>query len=109
LRFAIRHFKSRGQAVIVVLLVACVLLLNALAASPALHELLHKDADSSVHQCAVTMFLHGKVDSARVSVSPVVAMNAIETTPQILFSVFVSTTEGLPAGRAPPDAVFSPV
>ena len=37
------------------LLVAIVFLLNAMAASPALHELIHKDADKVGHECAGTV------------------------------------------------------
>jgi hypothetical protein len=33
-----------------------------LTASPDLHELIHHDADSSDHDCAVTVFLAGQVD-----------------------------------------------
>lgn len=94
---------------IAALLVVCVLLLNALAASPALHELIHKDADSSVHQCATTLFAHGHVDSATVEVSPNAQAILLETAQQIVFSVFSPAIENLPAGRAPPVSVSSPV
>jgi hypothetical protein len=97
-----RHFQRHGQAVIASLLAGLVLLLNAMAASPALHELIHKDADSTAHQCVVTLFAHGQVDSATVEISAVTPSASIETTPQIVFSVFVSVLENLPAGRAPP-------
>ncbi len=40
------------------------LLLNALAASPALHHCLHPDADQPDHHCAVTLLSAGKLDLA---------------------------------------------
>ena len=98
-----------GKAVIASLLAGLVLLLDAMAASPALHELIHNDAGSTEHQCAVTLFAHGQVDSATVDISTVTPPASIETTPQIVFSVFVSIIENLPAGRAPPASVSSPV
>ena len=109
LKLATRHFKLPGKAVIATLLAGLVLLLDAMAASPALHELIHNDAGSTEHQCAVTLFAHGQVDSATVDISTVTPPASIETTPRIVFSVFVSITENLPAGRAPPVSASSPV
>lgn len=91
------------------LLVAVVLLLNALAASPNLHEWFHADASQAEHQCAVTLFAHGHMDSATVEVAPVALTVSVGTTPQIIFSVFASTVENLPAGRAPPASVSSSI
>ena len=59
-----RHSKAALAA----LLVGMVLFLDAMAASPALHQLIHKDANKAGHECAVTMFAHGKVESATVDV-----------------------------------------
>jgi len=84
-----------------------VLLLDAMAASPALHELIHQDANKAGHECAATMFAHGKVESATVEVPTVVPAALIESTPQIEFSVFTTAIENLPPGRGPP-AVSSP-
>jgi hypothetical protein len=97
-----RHFKLRGKVVIASLLMCLVLLLDAMAACPALHELIHKDAGKVDHDCAVTMFAHGKVDSATVEISAVTPSASIETPPQIVISVFAPAIENLPAGRAPP-------
>ena len=84
------------------MLVGLVLLLDAMAASPALHELIHKDADEADHHCAVTMFAHGQVDSATVEVASFMPVGLVETTRQVVFSVFAPAIENLPAGRAPP-------
>lgn len=97
-----RHFKAHGQAVLASLLAGIVLLLDAMVACPGLHELIHKDADSAEHHCAVTMFAHGHADSATVEVSAVVLVVSIEAIPQISFSVFAPAIENLPPGRAPP-------
>lgn len=89
------------------LLAGLVLVLGAMAACPALHELIHHDADQPGHECAVTMFAHGKVDSSTVEISVVTPSASIEIIPQIVFPVFAPAIENLPAGRAPP--VFSAV
>ena len=91
------------------LLVAVVLLLNALAASPTLHEWFHADAGQSEHQCAVTLFAHGHMDSATVEVATVTPVVLVEATPLSVFFAFAPAIENLPAGRAPPVSVSSPV
>jgi hypothetical protein len=96
------QFKPRGKAFVALLLVGIVLLLDAMAASPALHELIHKDADSPDHQCAVTLFAHGQVDSTVVEVAPIVLTPPIETVSPVFLPVFASCLQYLPSGRAPP-------
>jgi hypothetical protein len=91
------------------LLVCLVLLLNALAASPNLHELFHPDAGKVEHQCAVTLFAHGQVDSAAVDLPPAAVIASIQLSPRLEISVFAPAIENLPAGRAPPVYVSSPV
>jgi hypothetical protein len=88
--------------VLAALLVGLVLLLNAMAALPALHELIHKDADEAGHECAVTLFAHGHVESAAVDVPVVLPAIFVETTPLTAFPFFSSVVENLPLGRAPP-------
>jgi hypothetical protein len=103
-----RHFKKFGKPALAALLVGLVLLLNAMAACPALHELIHKDADEADHHCAVTMFAHGQIDSVTCEV-PIVAPTVwVETVPLSGFSVFSSAIQNLPHGRAPP-SVASPL
>jgi len=100
-------FSKSGKPVLSGLLVALVLLLNALAASPALHELIHKDADQAGHSCVVTLFAHGQVDSASGDVPVAVPLTLIETTPSSIFSVPGTAIENLPPGRAPPAGLSS--
>ena len=90
-------------------MVCLVLLLNALAASPSLHELFHPDAGKVEHQCAVTLFAHGQVDSAAVDLTPAAVVASIQLSPRLEISVFTPAIENLPAGRAPPVSVSSPV
>jgi hypothetical protein len=97
-----RQFKLLRKAVVALLLVALVLLLDAMAASPALHELVHRDADSPDHQCAVTLFSHGQVDSTTVEVAAIVPPDSFEIVSPISLAVFTSCIENLPSGRAPP-------
>jgi len=102
LQYKRKHSGRLGKAFIALLLAGMVLLLDAMAACPALHELIHKDADKAGHECAVTMFAHGKVESATVEIPVVVTMVLIEATTQIEFSVYSTAIENLPQGRAPP-------
>jgi hypothetical protein len=87
--------------------VLLVLGLNLLNASPKLHELVHKDAGSNTHRCAVTMFAHGQVDSASVDLARIEPSVLIEAAQPLSSSIFAPAVENLPAGRAPPAAVSS--
>jgi len=93
---------QHSKAALASLLVGMIVFLDAMAACPTLHELIHHDADKPGHECAVTMFAHGKVDSAAVDVSLPVPTVSVEVEPQIEFSVFSQAVENLPLGRAPP-------
>jgi len=104
-----RRHIYHGKAALAALLVGVILFLDAMAACPALHELIHKDADKPGHECAVTMFAHGKVESATVEILAIVPAASIESAPQIEFSVFSTAIENLPPGRAPPTILFSQV
>ena len=84
------------------LLVGLVLLLNAMAVAPALHELIHKDADEPGHECAVTLFAHGHIESPVCDVPVVLSAAFVTTTPLLIFPIFSSVIENLPPGRAPP-------
>jgi hypothetical protein len=46
------------------LLIAHLLIVVALVASPQLHQLLHHDADHSDHECAVTVMISGGTDGS---------------------------------------------
>ena len=73
-----------------------------MAVSPALHELFHADASQAGHQCAVTLFAHGQVDTASVDVPLSLPLTFPENIPAAVISVFNPAIAHLPAGRAPP-------
>lgn len=60
---------TRGLAL---LLLAHVLVIAAMAASPALHEWIHQDADHEDHDCAVELFIHGGCEGPALMVFLVV-------------------------------------
>lgn len=84
------------------LLVVMVLLLAAMAACPKLHELIHHDADEPGHQCAVTMFIHGQVDSVVVAVAAIIPVGPVELPIVHPLPVFSAPLDILPPGRGPP-------
>jgi hypothetical protein len=55
------------ESALLCLLIANLLIVVVLAASPQLHQLLHPDADRSEHECAVTVMLSGGSDDSPVS------------------------------------------
>jgi hypothetical protein len=103
---ALQHVRSRlnllGKPVLAVLLVGLVLLLNTMAALPAVHELIHQDADEHGHQCAVTLFAHGQVDSPVMEVAAIIPVAPFEFLPLTSVSIFNALVETLPPGRGPP-------
>jgi hypothetical protein len=102
LQYVKKHLFPIGKPALAALLVGIILLLDAMAACPALHEMIHHDAGKEDHDCAVTMLAAGKMDSAIcviiISPPPV----SIEITRQFTISVFSPAIENLPPGRAPP-------
>ena len=84
------------------LLVAVVLLLNALASSPSLHERFHADAGKVEHQCAITLFAHGLVDAPVVDVAAVIPAAPAEFLPLTSVLLRNAPVDTLPPGRAPP-------
>ena len=79
-----------------------VLSMAALASSETLHKLIHHDADEAGHECAVTLFAHGHVETAVCDVPVVQPTTFVETRPPLEFFAFSAAIENLPPGRAPP-------
>lgn len=102
-----RHFVQFGKPALAALLVGIILLLDAMAACPALHEMIHHDAGKEDHDCAVTLLALGKMDSATCEVIIPEPTALVETVQCFVFSIFSPAIENLPQGRAPP-AVSSP-
>jgi hypothetical protein len=71
--------------------------------SEALHKLIHSDANSPDHHCAVTLFLHGQLNASE-TLSPLVAFIAafFFLLPPLPSAVFSSFDYRFSASRAPP-------
>jgi len=83
------------------------LLTTAMAVCPALHELIHKDADDPHHQCAVTVVIHGNFLSSDTTPVNVVPVQTVEISSASFVSVLLPAISYRPDfGRAPP-ASFS--
>jgi hypothetical protein len=76
--------------------------LQVLAAVPALHTAIHEDASSPNHECAVTMFLHGQVNSSDVAVAVIVVPPPVIVHESIPANPFISRGTPLRPGRGPP-------
>lgn len=76
--------------------------LQALAVSPALHARLHHDADKADHECAVTMFAHGKLQIASSPLVLVAPPYFIDTKISEPVSPSLEISYRLLPGRAPP-------
>lgn len=85
-----------------VLSVLLILLLNLLAASPSLHEQFHADASNAQHQCAVTLFAHGQVDSSVLDVALPLPATLTEFLLQFSVSIPNALVATLPPSRGPP-------
>jgi hypothetical protein len=96
------HFCQLGKSFVAALLIGLVLSMAALASSETLHKLIHHDAEEAGHECAVTLFAHGHIESAACDVPVVLPTTFVETTPHFEFFVFSTAIENLPPGRAPP-------
>ncbi|HXR47921.1 MAG TPA: hypothetical protein VN784_10835 [Candidatus Limnocylindrales bacterium] len=97
-----RHFVQIGKPALAALLVGVVLLLDAMAACPALHEMIHHDAGKEDHDCAVTMLALGKMDSATCEIIVPEPTVLVQTVQYFIFPIFSPAIENLPQGRAPP-------
>jgi hypothetical protein len=107
LQYKKEHFCQFGKSFVAALLIGLVLFMAALASSETLHKLIHHDADEADHECAVTLFAHGHVESAACDIPVVTPTVWVETTPHLEFFAFSTAIENLPPGRAPP-GVSSP-
>ncbi|HUJ11854.1 MAG TPA: hypothetical protein VL171_17730 [Verrucomicrobiae bacterium] len=92
-----------GKWLLTALIVGTILLVDLMAASPALHEVIHRDAGEPDHHCVVTLFAHGQVNSAVCKiVAPTIPIWWIDTVPPVTFLVAGPLSVLLPPSRAPP-------
>ncbi|MGH7942209.1 MAG: hypothetical protein ACREFR_14170 [Limisphaerales bacterium] len=97
-----RQFVQFGKPALAALLIGIVLLLDAMAACPPLHEWIHHDANKPDHHCAVTLFAHGKVSIAAWEIIIPSPILMVEAPRRFIISAFSPFIENLPQGRAPP-------
>ncbi len=100
-RLSLSNQASRRVPAIICL--ALFLVLQVFTSSETLHKLIHPDADSADHQCAITMFAHGQVNSVETVVTVSVLVAAIFFfLPALQSAVFSSFDYCLSSSRAPP-------
>ena len=100
--------RRLGGPALAVLLALMLLLVNAMAASPALHRAIHHDADADDHECAVTLFIKGQVSTA-VIVTVVMGLLGIFGVVALLTDtpIFPAVDYSFSSSRAPPFASSS--
>jgi hypothetical protein len=106
MRKAMTILSLRGQTsrrVGAVIGLVLFLTLQLFSSSEALHKLIHPDADSPEHHCAITLFTHGQVNTSD-TVLPVVAFVAalFFLLPPFQSAVFSSFDYRFSPSRAPP-------
>ncbi len=100
----IRNMVCSGRARLraVAVAVLCLFLaLVALATSPALHQVLHADANDPGHHCAVTHIAKGHVD-VPISLPPLAPCPALTESPPVKVISFAGRVAYQPPGRGPP-------
>lgn len=81
------------------------LALELFAFAPGLHKLIHSDADSTSHHCAITLFSQGNVSAADTSVALVIFVAALLfSLPVLQSAIFPRLDCRLSPSRAPPAA-----
>lgn len=95
--------RQLGKWLLTSLIVGTILLIDLMAASPELHELIHFDAGKPDHECTVTLFGHGQVDSAVGQIAaPTIRIQWVDAIPPVTFVVVDPFVILLPPSRAPP-------
>jgi len=82
------------------------LAIYAMAAVPALHQLLHHDANDPSHECAVTLFLGGQVHCPGTDVAAIEPLPVLISPAPARCADFVSADVRLLPGRGPPSCFF---
>jgi len=80
-----------------------VLFCGLLSSSPALHEIIHPDANDEHHECAITLFAHGHVDlTDGPPTLPAPVIRKLLVSDSFGSAIRVSSDYLLLPGRAPP-------
>ena len=102
-RSNIFHRRRGFYRVVAALALLLFLYLLAMAVCPALHELLHHDANQHGHECAATLFAHGKISADEiVPVLAIVIFALWFGLPSVVAPIIYSFDLRLAFGRAPP-------
>lgn len=97
--------SNQLRATVAVVLMLYVLL-AAFAASPSLHQLIHSDATSPNHHCAITLLAHGQIELPDCGSTLCLARPCYTYAPLVELSVSSGIVDLLPPGRGPP-VIFS--
>jgi hypothetical protein len=95
-------FYGRKRQGASALLLCLFLSLQALAAFPALHALVHPDSSDPDHECAVTLFSHGQVDASSIAAPVFLGPVRLIFNPSLPRIIFVSADIRLLPSRGPP-------
>ncbi|HUD45188.1 MAG TPA: hypothetical protein VMR33_00075 [Candidatus Baltobacteraceae bacterium] len=98
----LRNFFKEARQGVAALCLFLFLALQAMAAVPALHALIHSDSSDPSHQCAVTLFLHGQVHASSAAVEVAGGPPVFAARPLFGTVVFVSSDVRLLPSRGPP-------
>ena len=95
--------NQASRRVWAVICLALFLTLQLFASSEALHKLIHPDADSADHNCAITLLAQGQVNAPEIGL-PLVAFVAalFFVVPPLQSAVFSSFDYRFSSSRAPP-------
>ncbi len=98
----LRDFFKEARQAVAALCLLLFLAVQAMAASPALHALVHSDSTDPSHQCAVTLFLHGQVHSSSAAIAPARSAPVFAAEPLVCAAIFASSDVRLLPSRGPP-------
>jgi hypothetical protein len=98
----LRNFFKEARQGAAALCLFIFLAVQAMAAVPALHALVHRDSSDPSHHCVVTMFLHGQVHASNAAVDAAPSAPAFADEPLFAAAVFVSADVRLLPCRGPP-------
>ena len=93
---------KKARAGLAGLCLGVLLMVQAMAAAPALHELVHSDSANPAHQCVVTLFVHGQVHCSSVAVEVSQFVPCFSCRQERPGVVFISADVQLLSCRGPP-------
>ena len=95
-------FGMRARRKLSAFLLAIFAGLQLVAAAPGIHALIHPDCNSPQHECAVTLFTHGQVNSSDVTIAATSLPSLVRQNETFPEQSFISREIPLPPSRGPP-------